>query len=178
MSSNRIALIWRDCHGKIEPRNGKIVCAMEHVVPMGIHSLPYPCVVISTLLFGVIYSAAAENSFRVGEDKGGVKEHPEGSEECRQGDLGENISHQSAVTGSWPQPSAAMPGAMLGFAWIYPYAFICSTSKLWPMLINGRGVKDLLLNLFLSHCLPFLLPLESEEEDRHTAGHSESAICN
>lgn len=91
---------------------------------MGIHSLPYLCVVIGTLRFGVIYSAAAENSFRVGEDKGGVKEHPEGFEECRQGDLGENITPQPAVTGSWPQPSAAMPGAVLGFAWICPpYCF-------------------------------------------------------
>lgn len=85
---------------------------------MGFHSCLYLFVVTSTLPFGVIYSAAAENSFRVGEDKGGVKEHPEGSEECRQGNLGENIILQSAVTGSWPQPSAAMPGAVLAFAWI------------------------------------------------------------
>lgn len=94
------------------------MCAMEHIVPMGIHSCLYLFVVTSTLPFGVIYSAAAENSFRVGEDKGGVKEHPEGSEECGQGNLGENIILQSAVTGSWPQPSAAMPGAVLAFAWI------------------------------------------------------------
>ena len=63
-----------------------------------------------------LYSAAAENSFRVGEDKRGVKKYPEGSEECGQRDLGENIVPQSAVTGSWPWPAAAKPGVMLAFA--------------------------------------------------------------
>lgn len=60
--------------------------------------------------------AAAENNFRVGEDKGGVKKHTERSEECRQRDLGENIipHGQLPVTADWS--AAAKPGVMLAFA--------------------------------------------------------------
>lgn len=63
----------------------------------------------------LLCSAAAENDFRAGEDKGGVKKHTERSEECRQGDLGENIipHGQLPVTADWP--AAAKPGVMLAF---------------------------------------------------------------
>lgn len=64
----------------------------------------------------LLCSAAAENDFRVGEDKGGVKKHTERSEECRQGDLGENIflHGRLPVTADWS--AAAKPGVMLAFA--------------------------------------------------------------
>lgn len=86
------------------------------LLSLGISALPELCVVTGTLLFGGVHSAAPENRFRIGEDRGGVKKHPEGSEKCGQGDLGENVVPQSAVTGSWPQPAAAKPGVLLASA--------------------------------------------------------------
>lgn len=62
--------------------------AAERPALPGTCRLPHPRVVTRVVL---LCSAAAENHFRLGEDKGGVKKHPEGLEECRQGDFGENI---------------------------------------------------------------------------------------
>lgn len=83
---------------------------------MALQLCSLPGVVTSILLLGGACSAATENSVGVGEDRGGVKKHPEGSEECRQGNLGENIIPLSAVTGNWPRPAAAKPGVMLALA--------------------------------------------------------------